>query len=145
VDGIRHASYQVQWIRARGNVKFKDLGHDMQTPVEQPEFVPVADTMALGDWIERSHEEPVVLFLHDPWCPISGRANGEMRRVNYTPIALVDVSRQRDVSQEVERTTGVRHESPQVIVLRDGKPLWDASHFAITADAVERILGVEKS
>jgi hypothetical protein len=31
---------------------------------------------------------------------------------------------------------GVRHETPQAILLRDGKPVWKASHFRITADAL---------
>jgi bacillithiol system protein YtxJ len=48
----------------------------------------------------------------------------------------VDVRRDRAVSRAIEAQTGVRHESPQAIVLRHGKAVWDASHFAITAEAV---------
>src|SRR3712207_4270895 len=97
---------------------------------EQANRTPVANLSDLERWIARSNDETIVLFLHDPWCPISGRANGEMQRVDSVPIALVDVARQRDVSREVQRQTGIRHESPQVIVLRDGKAIWDASHFS---------------
>ena len=51
---------------------------------------------------------------------------------------LVDVSRQHDVKRAVETQTGVRHESPQAIIVRNGKAVWDASHFAITAEDVAK-------
>jgi len=114
----------------------------MTTQHDATGFVPVTDTEELTAWIARSSEEAVVLFMHDPFCPISGRANVEMKQLTYSPIALVDVSRQRDVTQQVAVQTGVQHESPQVIILRGGKPIWDASHFAITAEAVERMLSL---
>ena len=42
---------------------------------------------------------------------------------------------------EAATRLGVRHETPQAIVLRDGKPVWKASHFRITADALTQALG----
>lgn len=78
----------------------------------------------------------VILFNHDPWCPISGRAFKEMARVDHDA-ALVDVSRARDVTAAIAERTGVRHESPQVLVLFEGREVWNASHFAITTQAVE--------
>ena len=53
-------------------------------------------------------------------------------------VALVDVARDREVTWAIAARTGVRHESPQVIVLRGGRVVWTASHFAITTAAVER-------
>jgi bacillithiol system protein YtxJ len=35
---------------------------------------------------------------------------------------------------------GVRHETPQAILLRDGVPVWSASHFRITAEALKKVL-----
>jgi bacillithiol system protein YtxJ len=51
-------------------------------------------------------------------------------------VRLVEVQSARDVSREIADRTGVRHESPQVIVLRNGKAVWNASHFDVTATAV---------
>jgi bacillithiol system protein YtxJ len=102
-------------------------------------FAPLADAAALDAALARSHEAPVLLFLHDPHCPISRRAWGEMARLPAEATArafLVDVSRQHALSDAVEERTGVRHESPQALVLRGGKAVWDASHFAITAEEV---------
>lgn len=85
-----------------------------------------------------SDERVVVLFNHDPWCPISGRAFREMSKVECN-VAIVDVSRARDVTAEIAQRTGVRHESPQVLVLHGGREVWNASHFAISAEAVDQV------
>ncbi|HUG15587.1 MAG TPA: bacillithiol system redox-active protein YtxJ [Thermomicrobiales bacterium] len=93
----------------------------------------------------RSRENPVVLFNHDPWCPISARAFRALAQQPH-PLSLIDVSRRRDITLELARRTGVRHESPQVIVVHDGAARWAASHFAITAGDVDAaVRGVSAS
>jgi bacillithiol system protein YtxJ len=109
-------------------------------------FAALADAAALDEAVARSHEAPVLLFLHDPHCPISRRAWGEMQRLAEGPLAdayLVNVARQHALSQAIESRTGVRHESPQALVLRGGKATWDASHFAITAEDVAGALAAD--
>ncbi|MHB8574991.1 MAG: monothiol bacilliredoxin BrxC family protein [Dehalococcoidia bacterium] len=105
----------------------------------QADFRPVADTAALDDVVRSSYDAPAVLFLDDPYCPVSERAYQEVARVP-SAIAQVDVSEHSALSREIERRTGIRHESPQLIVLRDGQPVWSASHGHITADAIARTL-----
>jgi bacillithiol system protein YtxJ len=46
----------------------------------------------------------------------------------------------REISNRLAELTKVRHESPQIILCREGKAVWNASHYAITRDAVERAL-----
>lgn len=98
-------------------------------------FEQVADLSELDDAIGRSNHQTVVLFNHDPWCPISARAYRELQSVPV-PVMLIDVSRQRDVTSELSRRTGVRHESPQVLIIRHGEVKWSASHTAISGDRV---------
>jgi bacillithiol system protein YtxJ len=100
-------------------------------------FVEVDDKQELEQLFARSHDEPVIIFKHSLTCPISSAAYDEMRRVGG-PVALVVVQHARAISNEVESRTGVRHESPQALVLRDGEAVWSASHWKVTADAVER-------
>ena len=102
---------------------------------QESNFVPVEDAAALDALLARSHHAPVVLFKHSTTCPISAYAHKQMKQLGGE-VALVVVQRAREVSRAVEARTGVRHESPQVIVLRDGKSAWTASHFDITAAAV---------
>jgi bacillithiol system protein YtxJ len=103
-------------------------------------MTPVADAAALDELLARSRREPVLVFNHDPFCGTSAAAREEMERVG-ADVAVVDVARHHDLGQLVAARTGVRHHSPQVIVLRDGRAIWSASHFRITADAVRRALG----
>ena len=98
-------------------------------------FVPVADTAALDPLFVASRAVPTILFLHDTGCPISRAAYRQMMRLDRD-IPLVDVRRAHGLSRDVEERTGVRHESPQVIVLRQGRAVWSASHYAITTQAV---------
>ena len=102
-------------------------------------FVAVADSQELEKLFARSHEGPVLVFKHSLTCPISSAAHAEMSRVGRE-VALVVVQRAREVSREVETRTGIRHESPQTILLRDGRAVWTASHWGITADAVGEAL-----
>jgi bacillithiol system protein YtxJ len=51
---------------------------------------------------------------------------------------LVDVRAERPQSQLIAARAGVRHESPQIIILRRGSAVWSASHGDITAGAIQR-------
>ena len=48
---------------------------------------------------------------------------------------MITVQSHRRVSDRVAERLGIRHETPQAILLRDGQSVWSASHFRITADA----------
>ena len=100
-------------------------------------FDAIDELTQLDDALEASRSATIILFNHDPYCPISARAYEQMTAAPG-PVRMIDVSRKRDVTSEISRRTGVRHESPQVIVLREGRAVWSASHHAITAEAVER-------
>ncbi len=86
---------------------------------------------------------PVLLFKHSTACPISGAAHREFEAwVGGAPqgvrIARVLVIEARPVSNAIAERLGVRHESPQAILVKDGKAAWTASHRAITRDALDR-------
>src|SRR5438128_7223969 len=97
----------------------------------------------LNDAIRESSERPVLLFKHSLTCPISVRAFRELRffleradsRVSYK---LITVQAARDVSDEAASIFNVTHESPQAILVRDGRQVWHASHSEITASALDR-------
>jgi monothiol bacilliredoxin len=98
-------------------------------------FIRITDTRSYEDLVARSKERPVVIFKHSLTCPISSAAYDQMERFNGE-VALIEVQRARELSKEIENRLGVAHQSPQVIVLRNGQVVWDASHFTITAQAV---------
>lgn len=113
--------------------------NDNSGPTVGARHTPIEDPAALDNVIERSHHEPVLLFKHDPWCGISNSAWEEVLEAEV-PVAVIDVARNHHLGQLAAARTGVRHQSPQIILIRAGRPLWSASHFSITAPAVTRAL-----
>lgn len=53
---------------------------------------------------------------------------------------FVEVRQNREISNYIEIQAGVRHESPQALLVHNGKVLWNASHGAITNTAVEEVI-----
>ena len=98
-------------------------------------FTDIADKEALEKLLQHSTEEPVVIFKHSTACPVSAEAYEEMTALK-SPVNIVVVQNARDVSNEIEVRTEIEHHSPQVIILRNGKAVWNASHWKITTDAV---------
>jgi bacillithiol system protein YtxJ len=102
-------------------------------------FVTLDTIKKLDELFEKSKETPIVLFKHSLTCPISTDASTQMSIVN-ADVNLVIVQIARIISNEIENRTNIRHESPQAIILKDGKPIFSTSHYGITADAIEGAL-----
>jgi bacillithiol system protein YtxJ len=84
-----------------------------------------------------------VLYKHSPICPTSDAAYEEMlafRRRRAVPVYLVDVIHHRPLSRALAERIGVRHASPQAIILRDGVAAWHRSHYEIRAEAMARVV-----
>jgi bacillithiol system protein YtxJ len=98
----------------------------------------------LEQFIERSHKDPVVIFKHSTQCSRSAAAYEEFQTFvaenPKTPCGTVMVIEDRELSSVLENRLGIRHESPQAIVILNGSPVWHASHFAITARALEEAI-----
>jgi bacillithiol system protein YtxJ len=85
--------------------------------------------------IEESRIRPVLLFKHSTTCGISSGVFREVSMVD-SDINIVVVQTDRHVSNEIERRIGIKHQSPQAIVLKDGEAVYHASHYDITADDI---------
>lgn len=55
-------------------------------------------------------------------------------------IAVIDVAEWPDLGLEVAARSGISHESPQVIILHLGEPVWTAHHREISAEAISRAM-----
>ena len=56
------------------------------------------------------------------------------------PLGIIRVVEARAASNHVEKISGVRHESPQLLLFKDGKPVFDRDNWDITAEAVAEAL-----
>ena len=93
----------------------------------------------LGLIKERSKEKPQVIFKHSTRCSVSGIAKNRLERSESVPDAVfyyLDLIRHRNVSDAVAETFSVYHESPQVLVIRNGECIYDESHSGINMDDI---------
>ncbi|WCK55761.1 bacillithiol system redox-active protein YtxJ [Aneurinibacillus sp. Ricciae_BoGa-3] len=93
----------------------------------------IATVEELDQFLSQNPE--AILFKHSTTCPISAQAHNEFMaytRGDVKPWALVIVQTARPVSNEIAERFAVKHESPQVLYVKDGKVAWHTSHWNIT-------------
>lgn len=104
------------------------------------------------DEILNSVERPQIVYKHSYRCSISllskqSLDSGIEQLREVADAHLVDVVSMRDLSDYVAEKTGIRHESPQVLLLNRGTPYWSASHggvrFKGLRDAVHELTAEE--
>lgn len=97
-----------------------------------------------AEFLSDTDGEAVFVFKHSTVCPVSASAleqfSSFVKKQNRDQDVLVPVREAREVSDQIEKATGVQHESPQAILLKNGRALWNASHGSITEDSLSRAL-----
>jgi bacillithiol system protein YtxJ len=86
----------------------------------------------------------VLLFKHSRTCGISCEALDELHaHVEGADVEaaykLITVQSHRILANEAAARLGIRHETPQAILLRDGQAVWTASHFRITKQRLDQV------
>ena len=98
----------------------------------------------LPDLAELREQDLVVIFKHSPTCPVSWAAEKQMKKFTANnpavPVRTILVRQDRELSRQIAEFTGIRHESPQVIVLRHGVPVWNASHQDVTSELLTQAI-----
>jgi len=86
---------------------------------------------------ESSKQNPVLIFKHSTRCSISRAAldrlqrNWKQEEMKSVKPFYLDLLEHPDVSGQVALDFAVEHESPQVLLIRDGKAVYDRSHLEI--------------
>lgn len=97
----------------------------------------------LDELLASSEDAPLWIFKHSLTCGVSDFALREFLRFTEArpPDArerhcLVEIQRARDVSRAIAERLGVRHESPQALLIDHGEVIWHGSHWAIDRRAL---------
>lgn len=96
--------------------------------------------------LKASIKSPVLIFKHSTECPISAGAYARLgawldtQGEKAPEVFLVKVIERRPVSKEIEANQKVKHESPQILLIKDKKTVWHTSHEKIDAAAIEKAL-----
>ena len=109
----------------------------------------VKELKSLNDWKDallHSSQKPLVLFKHSTRCPVSAEAyDAFLKHVAKEPnpeadYRMVLVVEERPVSNAVAEDLGVKHESPQLLFIKNGETTWHTSHWRITEDSLRENL-----
>ncbi len=108
-----------------------------------PEYSRLSAVSDIDALIAKSHLQPVVFFKHSLTCPISSAGFREYENFlaeqpedDATVYTLIEIQNARDVSGEIARRTGIKHESPQALLMAKGEVTWHASHWSIRTGAL---------
>ena len=89
--------------------------------------------------IEDSHHATQFIFKHSVRCSISSVAMSKLHNaVKKMDIYIIDVINNRDISNAAEQKLSVRHQSPQLIAVKNGKCLHHTSHMQISPAIIEQ-------
>lgn len=115
---------------------------------ENTSRVPWVELTNENDFIEMLNDsvnEPVLIFKHSIRCSISAMAksrlesNWDFSSEEIIPVYL-DLINYRGVSNLIAEQLHVYHESPQVILIKNKKSVYTASHNAISVEALKKVL-----
>jgi monothiol bacilliredoxin len=89
--------------------------------------------------------KPQVIFKHSTRCSLSGMARSRLER-NELPedisFYFLDIINYRSISNQISHIFRVGHESPQVLLIRDGICIYNESHSGIDMDEIKTNAGV---
>ena len=100
-------------------------------------WIPLTEQGQLDALIERSNSIPQVIFKHSTRCGTSAMVLSRIER-SEAPASIdfhfLDLIRYRDISNRIAEKFAVHHESPQVLLIKNGECVYDESHMGITMD-----------
>lgn len=110
------------------------------------DWIQLKDASQIEEIKTLSKSRPVLIFKHSTRCSISGMAWDRLRRnwkkEDFEKVHpyFLDLISYREISNQIADSFEVYHESPQIILVKDGKATYDSSHMGISyQDIMSRI------
>jgi len=104
-------------------------------------WIPLQNLGQLNEIMTVSNERPVVIFKHSTRCSVSRMVLKQFENeydLNDTVDAyFLDLLEHRDISNEIASRFGVHHQSPQLLLIKEGKSVYDVSHSDIDAEELK--------
>jgi bacillithiol system protein YtxJ len=93
----------------------------------------------LDELRNRSAERPQVIFKHSTRCSTSALVKSRLERGQQpwdVDFYYLDLINHRPISNKIAESFQVRHESPQILIIRNGECIYDESHLGISMDDI---------
>ncbi len=108
-------------------------------------WIPLTNVEQLDSIRTTSESKPQVIFKHSTTCSISKMALDRFERAaapETIDFYYLDLLSYRSISNSIAETFQVHHESPQVILIKNGECIYDESHYGIMMDELVEQAGV---
>ncbi len=102
-------------------------------------WIPLTDEGQLSQIISQSQTKPQVIFKHSTRCSISSVAWQRLQKASQPEgmdFYFLDLLAHRPISNKIVETFKVHHESPQVLVIKNGECVFDESHLGISMNDI---------
>lgn len=124
----------------------KIFKNESKTPKQDVKPFPwnnLASVETLDKIIDDSFSQPIAILKHSTSCGISRMVLRQFENefdveAGKVKLYFLDLISNRDVSNRIASKFNVPHESPQILLIKDGKSVYDASHSAINAESLMR-------
>ena len=108
-------------------------------------WIELKSNSQIKEIVEKSKAKPQVIFKHSTRCSISAMAKGRLERglaPGNADFYFLDLINYRNISNQVSSEFDVSHESPQILIIRNGECVYDESHGSITMDEIKEQVSV---
>ena len=98
-------------------------------------WIPLTELAQLDLIKKQSFDSPQVIFKHSTRCSISSMALNRLERETpptNTDFYFLDLIKYRAISNEIAEQFNVYHESPQILIIKNGECVYDESHQGIS-------------
>jgi bacillithiol system protein YtxJ len=122
------------------NYIFGKVGNEISLE-SKVNWIPLTFMGQLDEIVAFSNQKPVVIFKHSTRCSVSRMAlkkfESEYDLENRVDAYYLDLLEHRDISNEIANRFNVYHQSPQLLLIKDGKSVYDVSHSDIDAEELK--------
>lgn len=105
-------------------------------------WIPLTEISQLDEIVENSKNKTIGIFKHSTRCSISRFAlkqfENEYNLEDKVDLYFLDLLNHRDISNEIANRFQVIHQSPQLILVKNGVAVYDDSHSDIQAEVLEK-------
>lgn len=109
------------------------------------DWIELKEEAQLDEIILQSKAKAQVIFKHSTRCSISSMAKSRLERATSFPdinYYILDLIQHRNISQKIAEDFHVHHESPQILLIKDGNCVYDESHSGINMDEIAELVPV---
>lgn len=99
----------------------------------------IEDYNQIQNLVDASHQQPQVIFKHSTRCSISVMAKNRLERSglpDQIQFHYLDLLQYRDISNKIAEQFSVYHQSPQILLIKNGECIFEETHSAISMDEI---------